>query len=361
MDSSVLYGTTLALPLGAGGAWRAMTATATLPTGLGVGGLATGTGGREADLDGFFDVVLGADTLFGGLVLATVAGIGVAAPFGAGALTDAAAVGEVLVCGAWTGAGLATALVEVLLAGAALAGALAAGFGPLVRALVACLEAGFVLADFLAGALEETVFLATGFVATGFLTAVFFTDCLAPAFFAGAFLATGLLVEDLVAGDFFAAALAIGFFAGVFPGAALFGADFTGVFLTALAAFLAGFLAATKIASLKSRGPGRGVFIAYPADSSNHGCGQLAYHRAMIARCMIAILRFYKRFLSPLLGPRCRFLPTCSEYAMQAIQRYGPLKGSWLALRRIGRCHPLNEGGYDPVPDSTPPPHKGSH
>jgi len=75
----------------------------------------------------------------------------------------------------------------------------------------------------------------------------------------------------------------------------------------------------------------------------------------MIGRSMIVILRVYKRFLSPLLGPRCRFLPTCSEYAMQSIQRFGPLKGSWLALRRIGRCHPLHEGGYDPVPESRTP------
>lgn len=73
----------------------------------------------------------------------------------------------------------------------------------------------------------------------------------------------------------------------------------------------------------------------------------------MIGHSMIAILRVYKRFLSPLLGPRCRFLPTCSEYAMQAIERFGPLKGSWLALRRIGRCHPLNDGGFDPVPECT--------
>jgi len=78
----------------------------------------------------------------------------------------------------------------------------------------------------------------------------------------------------------------------------------------------------------------------------------------MIGRTLIAILRVYKRFISPLLGPRCRFLPTCSEYAMQSIARFGPWKGGWLALRRIGRCHPLHPGGFDPVPESAhPPPH----
>ncbi|MEN1940878.1 membrane protein insertion efficiency factor YidD [Luteimonas sp. MJ246] len=73
---------------------------------------------------------------------------------------------------------------------------------------------------------------------------------------------------------------------------------------------------------------------------------------------LIALLRGYKRWLSPLLGPRCRFLPTCSEYAMQAIALHGALRGSWLAAKRVGRCHPLNPGGMDPVPprdDGTQP------
>ena len=67
-------------------------------------------------------------------------------------------------------------------------------------------------------------------------------------------------------------------------------------------------------------------------------------------RVAILILRFYKRFISPLLPPMCRFEPTCSVYAMEAIKRYGVIRGSWLSLLRLLRCHPLNPGGWDPVP-----------
>ncbi|ENO83118.1 MULTISPECIES: membrane protein insertion efficiency factor YidD [Thauera] len=65
---------------------------------------------------------------------------------------------------------------------------------------------------------------------------------------------------------------------------------------------------------------------------------------------LIALLRFYRYAISPMLGRNCRFHPTCSEYAIEAVQRHGALRGGWLAARRVGRCHPFNPGGYDPVP-----------
>lgn len=67
-------------------------------------------------------------------------------------------------------------------------------------------------------------------------------------------------------------------------------------------------------------------------------------------RILLWLIRFYRRFISPLTPPSCRFVPTCSQYAMEAIEKYGALKGGWMALKRILRCNPFHPGGYDPVP-----------
>lgn len=72
--------------------------------------------------------------------------------------------------------------------------------------------------------------------------------------------------------------------------------------------------------------------------------------RAVLAWLLILPIRFYQLAISPLFPPSCRFVPTCSQYAVEALRRHGPLRGSWLAIRRILRCHPWNPGGYDPVP-----------
>jgi putative membrane protein insertion efficiency factor len=66
------------------------------------------------------------------------------------------------------------------------------------------------------------------------------------------------------------------------------------------------------------------------------------------------LIRFYQLFISPALPPRCRYLPTCSDYAAEAIARHGAAAGAWLALRRLLRCHPWGGSGYDPVPDVAP-------
>ncbi|MCU0760597.1 MAG: membrane protein insertion efficiency factor YidD [Steroidobacteraceae bacterium] len=67
------------------------------------------------------------------------------------------------------------------------------------------------------------------------------------------------------------------------------------------------------------------------------------------------LIRGYQLVVSPWLGPRCRFHPSCSNYALEALEVHGALRGSWLAVRRIGRCHPLNPGGFDPVPRAAAP------
>jgi uncharacterized protein len=69
-----------------------------------------------------------------------------------------------------------------------------------------------------------------------------------------------------------------------------------------------------------------------------------------VARALLLLLAVYRRGISPLLGPRCRFLPTCSSYAAEAVTTHGALRGSWLTARRVVRCHPFHPGGLDPVP-----------
>ncbi len=65
------------------------------------------------------------------------------------------------------------------------------------------------------------------------------------------------------------------------------------------------------------------------------------------------LIRIYQWTLSPMLGPNCRFHPSCSNYALEAIDRFGLLRGAWLTVKRLGRCHPWHPGGFDPVPSST--------
>jgi putative membrane protein insertion efficiency factor len=72
----------------------------------------------------------------------------------------------------------------------------------------------------------------------------------------------------------------------------------------------------------------------------------------MLKALLIGPIRAYRFFLSPWLGQSCRFTPTCSSYAIEAIETKGSIKGLWLALKRLGRCHPWCQGGYDPVPSS---------
>lgn len=69
-----------------------------------------------------------------------------------------------------------------------------------------------------------------------------------------------------------------------------------------------------------------------------------------MSRLLILCIRFYQIFISPLKPPTCRFYPTCSAYAIEAIQKKGPVRGTWLAIKRIAKCHPFHPGGYDPVP-----------
>lgn len=69
-------------------------------------------------------------------------------------------------------------------------------------------------------------------------------------------------------------------------------------------------------------------------------------------RILIGFIKLYQKVISPLTPPSCRFYPTCSHYGIEAVEKHGALKGSWLAVRRISKCHPFHEGGFDPVPEN---------
>ena len=72
--------------------------------------------------------------------------------------------------------------------------------------------------------------------------------------------------------------------------------------------------------------------------------------RSLPKRALLGAIRFYRRHISPMFPPCCRFTPTCSAYALEAVEKYGALKGGYLAVKRILKCHPFHPGGYDPVP-----------
>lgn len=76
-----------------------------------------------------------------------------------------------------------------------------------------------------------------------------------------------------------------------------------------------------------------------------------------MARLLVALIRFYRRAISPMTPPSCRYTPTCSAYAEEAVRRHGAARGGWLALRRLLRCHPFGSSGYDPVPPVKRPGH----
>jgi putative membrane protein insertion efficiency factor len=75
-----------------------------------------------------------------------------------------------------------------------------------------------------------------------------------------------------------------------------------------------------------------------------------ALWKTILSFPFIVLIKFYQWVISPMLGPKCRYTPTCSQYALEAFKKYGPFKGFWLALKRISRCHPWGGHGYDPVP-----------
>ncbi len=76
----------------------------------------------------------------------------------------------------------------------------------------------------------------------------------------------------------------------------------------------------------------------------------ISFLKSIVGFVFLTIIKIYQLVLSPMLGASCRFTPTCSQYGVEAINKYGPFKGGWLTLKRIGRCHPWSAHGHDPVP-----------
>lgn len=93
-----------------------------------------------------------------------------------------------------------------------------------------------------------------------------------------------------------------------------------------------------------------GVALARPGGPPDAVAATPGGRRSPLAWALVALLTGYRIVVSPLLGPRCRFYPSCSAYALEAVQVHGAVRGSWLALRRLSRCHPFHPGGVDPVP-----------
>jgi uncharacterized protein len=87
-------------------------------------------------------------------------------------------------------------------------------------------------------------------------------------------------------------------------------------------------------------------------EADRNEVNQACSHMSVAARLLAGLIFGYRKVISPLLGARCRFYPSCSAYALEAIQVHGATRGSWLAVRRLSRCHPFHPGGLDPVPPS---------
>ena len=90
--------------------------------------------------------------------------------------------------------------------------------------------------------------------------------------------------------------------------------------------------------------------MAQSTDQQGNDQGTGSSRRSIPVGMATGLIHGYQRFISPALGPRCRFHPSCSEYAGQAIREFGLIRGSWLAIRRLARCHPFSSGGADPLP-----------